>query len=195
MSRYTDGVMTTGTSRGRRWTYEDYLGFPDDGNRYELIGGKVYVTPSPTTVHQRILMRLSYRIADFLEERRLGELFPAPCDVLLSKHDVVEPDLLYVAAERSEIVTDPNVKGPPDLVIEILSPTTRRRDLTAKLDLYERYRVREYWIVDPDAGEIQVRRLAGERYGLPEVHSAEGGEGIESPLLPGLKVDPAEIFG
>ena len=132
-------------------TYDDYLLFPDDGLRHEIIGGEHYVTASPVTRHQRILLNLCHLIQTYLDEQPTGELLPGPVDVLLSENDIVVPDLLYVSRERSPIITEKNVPGAPDLVIEILSPSTRSRDKRLKRDLYDRAGVNEYWLVDPTA--------------------------------------------
>ena len=108
-------------------TYEDFLNFPDDGRRHELIDGEHYVTPSPNTRHQRLVARLFDAIYDHLKGRPGGEVFLAPFDVVISNFDVVEPDLLFVAADQSAILTDKHVRGAPALVIEILSPGSRAR--------------------------------------------------------------------
>ena len=135
---------------GVKLTYDDFLLFPDDGQRHELIDGEHYVTPSPITRHQRISGDLYWLIRSFLEEHPIGEVFFAPLDVVLSHFDVVVPDLLYMSTERaSSVLTEAHVRGTPELVIEIGSPGTRQRDETIKRRLYERSGVLEYWIVDP----------------------------------------------
>lgn len=141
--------------RSVRFTYEDFLLFPNDGKRHEIIDGDHFMTPSPDTKHQRVSGNLFNAIANFLKGRKNGEVFTAPFDVMLSDEDIVEPDLLFVSADRSAIITDKNVQGPPDLVVEILSDSTRKTDEIVKRKLYERYGVREYWIVDPEVGDRQ----------------------------------------
>src|SRR5687767_523991 len=121
-----------GTSAARKLTYDDFLHFPDDGRRHELIDGVHYVTPSPATVHQRLLGRLYGALHVYLQDHPVGEAFLSPLDILLSPHDVVEPDLFVVMQEQAAIVTEPNVIGAPAIVVEILSPATRRRDVGIK---------------------------------------------------------------
>src|SRR5215203_6230663 len=126
-----------GTARTPRvkLTYEDFVRFPDDGMRHELIDGEHYVTPSPNIGHQRVVGQLYGLIWTYLRTRPVGELFVAPFDVVFSNVDVVEPDLLYVSQGRASILTQANVKGTPDLVVEVRSPSTGRRDETIKLAL------------------------------------------------------------
>src|SRR5215218_2890448 len=112
----------------RRLTYDDYLLFPEDGQRHEVLDGEHYVTPSPFVQHQRISGRLYKPLSSWVEERQLGEVLYAPVDVVLSLHDVAVPDLVYISNERAGLVTDKNIQGAPDLVIEIISPSTRRMD-------------------------------------------------------------------
>lgn len=177
-------------------TYDDFVHFPDDGLRHELIDGEHYVTPSPATVHQRLVRELLVVFDAHLKSAGTGEVFVAPFDVVLSDHDVVEPDLLVVLAEQSEIVTDKHVRGAPALVVEILSPGTRRRDEGIKSRAYERWGVREYWLVDPKARSIAVRRRDGAGL-LNEAGVVAAGSAVRlsSPLLPQFSLDVAELFG
>src|SRR5215510_3774536 len=150
---------------GVKLTYDDFLLFPDDGLRHELIDGEHYVTPSPIPRHQLIASNLHWLIRSYLEERPIGVVFFAPVDIVLSHFDVVVPDLLYMSNERSrEILTHANVRGTPELVIEVGSPGTSKRDETIKLRLYERAGVLEYWIVDPKRDVIRVHRRAEEAF-------------------------------
>ena len=176
-------------------TYEDFLQFPDDGRRHELIDGEHYVTPSPNTRHQRISGRLYLLIGNWLQEHPVGQLFYAPFDVVFSNIDVVEPDLLYMSNERAaEVLTEEHVRGVPELVIEIASPGTRRRDETLKRRLYERSGVTEYWVVDPDVDVVRAYRLSGEGFGRPVELSAEAGDVLTTALLPGLEIPLARVF-
>jgi len=176
-------------------TYEDFLQFPDDGRRHELIDGEHYVTPSPNTRHQRISGRLYLLIGNWLQEHPVGQLFYAPFDVVFSNIDVVEPDLLYMSNERAaEVLTEKHVRGVPELVIEIASPGTRRRDETLKRRLYERSGVTEYWVVDPDVDVVRAYRLSGEGFGRPVELSAEAGDVLTTALLPGLEIPLARVF-
>lgn len=173
---------------------EDYELFPDDGQRHELIDGEHVVTPAPTTRHQSIVMRLGTALYGFATPRRLAMVLPAPADVILSPHDVVQPDLLLVAVDRLDIVRN-RVEGPPDLAIEILSPSSRRTDEVLKRRAYERWGLAELWIVDPDVERVRVDRLEAERrFGRARELSAEHGEVLETPLLPGFSMTLAELF-
>jgi Uma2 family endonuclease len=177
-------------------TYEDFLLFPEDGKRHELIDGEHYVTPSPNLRHQRISGRLYLLIGNWLEAHPIGRLYYAPLDVLFSNHDIVEPDLLYVSNARAEsaLANGKHVTGAPDLVIEIGSPSTRRRDETIKRRLYERFGVVEYWIVDPDIDTIRVYRATDGRFGRAVELSAEAGDVLTTPLFDGLDVPVARVF-
>ena len=176
-------------------TYEDFLQFPDDGRRHELIDGEHYVTPSRNTRHQRISGRLYLLIGNWLQEHPVGQLFYAPFDVVFSNIDVVEPDLLYMSNERAaEVLTEEHVRGVPELVIEIASPGTRRRDETLKRRLYERSGVTEYWVVDPDVDVVRAYRRSGEGFARPVELSAEAGDVLTTALLPGLEIPLARVF-
>ena len=176
-------------------TYEDFLELPEDGKRHEIIDGEHYVTASPVTRHQLILGNLHFAIKAFLRERDLGEVFLSPLDVLFSDFDIVEPDLIYLSRERWSILTEANLQGAPDLVMEILSPGTRGRDLGIKRKLYERSGVQEYWIVDPEEETIEVLRHAGEiGFERAALLRREAEDTLSTPLLPGLEVRLAEIF-
>ena len=130
--------------RDTRLMYEDFLLFPDDGRRHELIDGEHYVTPSPNTRHQELVGRLHFELALYLRgHREAGRVFLAPFDVIFTRWDVVEPDLLFVAGDQASIITDKNVQGPPALMVEVLSPGTRRTDEQVKRRLFDRGGVRE----------------------------------------------------
>jgi Uma2 family endonuclease len=176
-------------SPGVKLTYDDFVQFPDDGLRHELIDGEHYVTPSPNTKHQAVSMKLTLLIGGWLESRPIGRLFYAPFDVVFSNFDVVEPDLLYLSnARAAEALTPQHVRGVPELVIEIGSPGTRKRDETVKRQLYERAGVSEYWVVDPELDTIRVYRREGDAFaGVVEL-SAEAGDILTTSLLPGLEI-------
>ncbi|MGH9202161.1 MAG: Uma2 family endonuclease [Vicinamibacterales bacterium] len=176
-------------------TYDDFVLFPDDGQRHELIDGEHYVTPSPNTKHQRVSGALHLLIASWLETHPIGEVFYAPYDVVFSYFDVVEPDLVYLSNERAaEVITELHVKGVPELVVEIASKGTRKRDATIKLRLYERMGVTEYWVVDPKADLVRVYRREGNSFARPVELSRERGDTLTTPLLPGLEMPLARIF-
>jgi Uma2 family endonuclease len=200
-----DMIPTSPRKAGPRLklTYDDFLLFPDDGKRHELIDGEHYVTPSPSLRHQAISGRLYLLIGNWLPDHPYGRIFYAPLDVLFSRFDVVEPDLLYVSNERApELLSGQHVTGAPDLVIEIASPSTRSRDETIKRRLYERSDVTEYWVVDPEIDVIRVyRRSAGPstplrpgRFDRPVELSAESKDVLTTSLLPGLEIPLAHVF-
>jgi len=141
--------------------WEDVLRMPDDGNRYEFIGGRLYMTPAPVVRHQRVSKRLEMALTRILEHSGHGEVFRAPLLVEFpGTGDRVQPDILFVSKERRAIIGEKAVLGAPDLVVEILSPSTAHRDRGIKLDLYARRGVREYWIVDPEEDVVDVWRFA-----------------------------------
>lgn len=176
-------------------TYEDYLEFPDDGNRHELIEGDHVATPAPNIRHQRLVGRLFTRLIRFVEERSLGEVFMAPTDVVLSEHEVVQPDVLFVAREHLDRIGEAHLDGPPDLIVEVVSETTRRRDEVLKRHLYERRGVAEYWLVDPVVETVKVfRRTPDGRYERHAELTLEAGDALSSPLLPDLEIPLRQLF-
>ena len=176
-------------------TYEDYQLFPDDGRRHELIGGEHYVSPAPNEKHQIVVTNLNVDCGRFVREERLGRFFVAPYDVVLSDEDVVQPDLVFVSNERASIRRESGAFGAPDLVIEILSDSTRKTDEVTKRKLYEWVGVREYWVVDPLLETVKVLRLraTGAFERVAEL-SVEAGDRLEMPLLPGLVLPLDRIF-
>lgn len=188
--------MPTAARSDVRLTYDDFLLFPEDGKRHELIDGVHYVTASPALGHQELVGRLYLAIGNFLVDRRyLGRVFLSPADVVLSYHDVVVPDLLFVAGDQQDILTEANVQGPPALVVEILSPSTRRRDEGIKRKLFEEKGIREYWIVDPKGLRVTVfrRNDAGQ---FPRLLELGNGQALllETPLLPGFALSIDDLF-
>jgi Uma2 family endonuclease len=179
-------------------TYDDLRRLPDDHMRHELIDGEHYVTPAPTPRHQRVLGRVHLYIGTYLEEQPLGSVFFAPFDVVFDPINCVEPDLLYVSRVREQRqMTEDNLEGAPDLVVEVLSPSTRRVDEGAKLRLYERFGVPEYWVFDPDSEKIRVYRFKDGRLQLFAELSRHQGTSVQilsTPLLPGLEIPLDKIF-
>lgn len=180
--------------RPARLTYDDFVLFPEDGLRHEILDGEHYVSAAPYLRHQTVLGELYAALHAFLKVNRSGRLFVAPADVLLSRHDIVEPDLVYVSNERLDILTEKNIQGAPDLVVEVLSGSTKKVDQGIKLERYERFGVQEYWLVDPDRNTITVYRSDGERFQRTDVLSAEAKDVLRTPLLPGLELQLAEVF-
>jgi Uma2 family endonuclease len=176
---------------GTKFTHADLLAMPNDGKRREIIDGELFVTPSPQFSHQAISRRICAAFLKYLEAHPIGEIAYAPLDVILSDFDVLEPDLLFVLNEHRPILQD-WVRGAPDLVIEILSPTTAKNDRGPKLKAYARYGVTEYWIVDPDGRSVEIYRLTQEGYAL--TRTWHDNEVLTSSLLPGLTLPVGPIF-
>lgn len=173
-------------------TYEDHVQFPDDDLRHEIIEGEHYVTPAPSTRHQRILLKLSHLIQSYLDTHPFGEIFFAPFDVLLSEFNVFEPDLVYISKQRAHQLNEKNLQGAPDLAVEILSHSTKHRDQRLKRNVYERTGVQEYWLVDPDADVIEVLIRAGDEFAGPRRFSR--GETLTTRLLPGFELPLDKIL-
>jgi len=190
------GIDPANPSASRvKLTYDDFMLFPDDGRRHELIDGEHYVTPSPNIGHQEMLGRLHLLIGNWLVAHPIGRVYFAPLDVVFSSFDVVEPDLLYMSNERAaEIITPMHVHGVPELVVEIGSKGTRRRDETIKRRLYERSGVSEYWFVDPEVDVVRVYRREGGQFSRAIELSREAGDVLTTSLLPGLDLELSRIF-
>lgn len=178
MSIYADSRL--------KLSYEDYVGFPDDGRRHEIIDGDHYVSPAPYTYHQTLSRRIQFQLYSQIEEKGLGLVFNAPTDLQLSQVDIVQPDLIIVFEAHRNIVTPTKIKGVPDLVVEILSKSTSERDRGIKLELYQRSRVPEYWVVAPDEHTLEQHVLEGETYRSTGLHttavSVRGIDGVQVDL-------------
>jgi Uma2 family endonuclease len=183
-------VTKHATGRGN-FTYEDLRHTPDDGQRYEVLEGDLIVSPSPKVKHQEIVLRV-IRLLDQADRAECGRLLLAPMDVALSPRDVVEPDLLFIAKDRLGIVTEDNVQGAPDLVVEVISEGSRKRDAITKRDLYARYGVRFYWLVDPEEETVRVFELQDGAYGEPTTLRA--GQQLTCPLFPGITAGVGRLF-
>jgi Uma2 family endonuclease len=171
-------------------TYEDYKNTPED-ERYELLDGELVMSEAPRIVHQSVDMELGTLMNLFVKENDLGRVFSAPTDVVLSDTIVVQPDLLFVSKQRAHIITEQNIQGAPDLVVEILSPSTANRDWTIKRGFYARYGVKELWIVDPDAKIVWVMLLRDGDFRNMRVYGE--GQSVTSTTLEGFTVDMDEI--
>lgn len=183
-------------STGKRWTYAEFARLPTSGStRYEIIDDELVVTPAPGRRHQRISMDLATALNTFVRDHDLGEVYHAPFDVLFAEGDYMEPDLVFVRKERLGVLSDRGVEGPPDLIVEIVSPSTAGRDRGVKLDRYRHFGVAEYWIVDAEARAVEVWDL-GAGAGEPVVHgmgerlgwSPEGADVT-------LEIDVGELLG
>lgn len=173
-------------------TIKEYMSLPE-GARYQLLDWEMILAPSPTQRHQNISAFLYRALFQFTSENQLGQIWFAPLDVVLSEYDVAQPGLLFVSNARSDIVTDANIQGAPDLVVEIISPGTAQYDRGYKQLLYGRYGILEYWLVDPDVETVEVLVPGGE--GLSPAAVYRRGDTLESSLLQGLTIVIEDIFG
>jgi Uma2 family endonuclease len=174
----------------RKLDYSYILGTPNDGKRYELVDGELFVSPAPSKIHQRISRRLQRQLEDYFHDRRLGEVFNAPLDVVLTPHDVFEPDLLVVGDPA--LTTTRNVEKPPLLVVEILSPSTCKVDRGVKFRRYAELGIRHCWIVDPDIQRVECFRLNAGAYQL--VIEGEGDAKLTHPDWDSLVIDLAALW-
>ena len=173
------------------YTWDLLMELHEEDPRHQIIGGELIVTAAPNVRHQRVAQRLAVILSTY-EKEHGGVGLGLPVNLYLSEHDVVEPDCVYLRPENMGKLEENRIVGPPDLLVEISSPTTRRLDLKRKKELYERHGVPEYWFVDLDAENVQVYRLTEGRYGFTRI--ASRGETLGSPLLPGLSVPIDELF-
>ncbi|PKB73059.1 MAG: hypothetical protein BZY75_03835 [SAR202 cluster bacterium Io17-Chloro-G7] len=174
-----------------KFTLKDYMSLPGD-KWFQLLDGEMILAPSPNSRHQTIAAQLFMVLNHFVRLRNIGRLWFAPLDVILSDHDVAQPDILFVSNERSGIITDANIQGAPDLVVEILSPGTVEYDRGYKRALYGRHGVMEYWIVDPEAETVGVLTLGDQ--GLSLAATYRRGEMVGSPLLQGISLGVDQVF-
>ena len=173
----------------QKYTYRDYLAW-DDGERWEIIGGEAYnMTPAPTVRHQEIVVRFSRMMGNQLQGKRCA-LFVAPTDVVFSEENVVQPDIFVVCSKKK--IQKTHIQGAPDLIIEVLSPATSLKDRREKKELYEKFGVKEYIIVDPDEKDVERHLLQKNRFGMPEIFGPK--DKLIFRSLKGLKLSLAEIF-
>ena len=178
-----------------KYTYEDLQAFPEgDGKRYEIIDGDLLVTPAPLSEHQLVLGNLYWWLRSYLEKNPMGRALFAPTDVVLSEFNVVEPDLLFLSNARRDRLTRKNIQGAPDLVVEVLSESTRRTDEVRKRKLYGSADVLEYWIVDPELETVKVYRKGRDRFERAAELSCEAGDALTTPLLPGFQAPLVKLF-
>jgi Uma2 family endonuclease len=175
-----------------RFNYTDYLTLPED-KRCEILDGDFCVVPAPNTKHQRISLNLEVALFLHVKSKNLGKVFHAPCDVILSQEDIVQPDILFIRKERQGIIGEFNIQGAPDLIIEILCQDTREKDIKAKRKIYARFGVQEYWMVDPDAESVEV--LVWSELGFISVRSYGRWNRLSSALLPDLRLPLSTLFG
>lgn len=184
-------MTTVQIEKKKRYTYEDYERLPE-GSPYQLIGGELIMTPAPIPYHQKILGNIFFEMKKFVEKNNLGEVYPPPTDVYFSETDTYQPDILFISKNRLNIIGEKKIEGPPDLIIEILSPETAYYDLRVKKDTYEKSGVKEYWIVDPIKKSIEIYENREKKFEL--IASIEGKGKIESRLIKGFSVEIEVLF-
>lgn len=170
-------------------TYEDYVCYPDDGRRHEIIDGVHYVNPAPSTYHQTVSRRIQFQLYSQIELQKRGVVYNAPVDLHLTDHDIVQPDLVVVLDEAMQIITPTKIKGVPQLVVEIISPSTDRNDRVLKKNLFEQAGVPEYWIADPLEHTLEQWVLEGERY-----VEREHGDEVPLTILNNVAVNLKEVW-
>lgn len=179
--------------KDRTWTYDDYAALPDDGNRYEVIEGELVMAPAPRVSHQQCLMNLILVVGPHVKSHGLGEVLAAPCDVVLDQRNVLQPDLIFISNARAEVVTEKNLQGAPDLAVEILSPSSLRRDRVQKMRIYARHAVPHLWLLDAQARTLEEFVLDGSTYRLTS--TGQDDDVFHPALFPGLDIPLKEVWG
>ncbi|MCI0694968.1 Uma2 family endonuclease [candidate division KSB1 bacterium] len=174
------------------FTYEDYLNLPDNGKRYEIINGELYMVPAPSTDHQSTVGNFFGTIWHFLRQNPIGKVYSAPTDVIFSEINVLQPDVVFLSKQKMDILTSENIQGAPDLVIEVLSPGTEKRDRTVKLKTYSKFGVLEYWMASEEKKTVEVWRRKGKKLVFHVL--LDRTQTLITPLLPGLEIHLQEIF-
>jgi Uma2 family endonuclease len=185
-------AFTMSTPQKVLFTVEDYTSLPETGPRYQLVEGDLIVAPAPNRYHQQISGNLEFLLRAYLKEHPIGKIYDAPFDVYLDDVNVFQPDILFVSKERHGILTDRGAEGAPDLVVEILSPSSARLDLDRKKKVYARHGVTEFWAISPETRQVQIYRLQEQVERPVAIH--ERIDTFESVLFPGLKIDAGEVF-
>jgi len=179
-------------AKKKTYTYQDWLELPEDSYGHEIINGELVMSPSPQTVHQDVSRNLFFELLKYNEIKQAGIFYNAPFDVVLDDTHIVQPDLLYISNGRKALITEKNIQGAPDLIVEIISPATAYRDMFDKKELYEKFGVCEYWIIDPLRRWMENYRLKDGRF-FPAQKLEKNGQ-IESGVLPALKLRLEKLF-
>lgn len=184
-------IITARPPQQGDWTYEDYARLPDNGMRYEVIAGELFMSPAPRPVHQEMILNLASEMHFFLKKAKKGKVFVSPIDVVVGDLATpVQPDIVFVRQERLAIVGD-RIEGAPDLVVEVISPGSRIQDRRRKFILYAQVGVPEYWLADPDECLVEVYVLRGQAYAL--LGQFVGEDVIQSEVLPDLQIPIGQI--
>lgn len=176
----------------KRYTYQDYLELPDDGNRYEIIEGELIKLTTPYIIHQTVSGNIIFELVKFIKQKKIGTIYFAPLDVVLNEINVVQPDILFISKENLQIITVKNIKGVPDLIVEIISPSTEYYDLFVKKGTYEKSGVKEYWLVDPQEQRVEIFLNVNQNFKLNQRLDREGV--LKSKVLNGFEIDMETVF-
>jgi Uma2 family endonuclease len=187
---FLEGYHQVMATTVRKLTTADYEKIPADGFRHEIIDGEEFITPAPNLDHQRVVVKVTTLLENHVAGKKLGRVFVSPTDVVLSRHDIVEPDVVFVSEQRFGILTEKNIQGAPDLVIEVFSPSTQAEDRGKKLTLYQGSGIVEYWIVDPSSKTVEIREFGTTR----RTRVYKEGQSFESAVLAGLTVHLSDVF-
>ncbi len=174
------------------WTYNDYAALPNEGKRYEIVNGVLYMSPSPGWTHQEIVFEIASYLRNHLRKSGSGGVFIAPLDVELAPKDVFQPDVVVLLKANRDKLKDGHIVGAPDLVVEVVSPGSETHDRYRKLAAYARARIPEYWIVDPDSRTVEVLTCEGGEYQSQGVY--RGKAQLPSQIVPGLAVQVEQLF-
>jgi Uma2 family endonuclease len=180
----------------KNFTYDDYLKINDD-KRYEIIEGELIMNPAPSSKHQIIINNLGYFITDFVKKNNLGQVIYSPYDVILDSNVVVQPDILYISKENIKNIKKRGLFGSPDLVVEIVSPSSLKRDTEDKRNIYKKYGIKEYWIIFPNEEIIEVLELEEGTYKVFDYSSTEDTDNeqkVKSKVFAGLEIKLKDIF-
>ncbi len=181
------------TIKEKVWSYEDYLKLTDD-KRYEVMEGELVMAPAPIPYHQEVSRNLEFLMWDFVKRKRLGVVFDAPIDVVLDEHNVLQPDIVFVSKDRLDIIKDKAIHGAPNLVVEVVSPSTLGRDTVRKKAIYEKFGVKEFWIVYPEMKCVEVLVLEKGEYTLYDEGCLESRTEVKSKVIKGFKAKLEEVF-
>jgi len=179
-------------TQSKVFTYQDYLELPEDSYQYQVINGELVMTPAPYTIHQQVSINIVDKLIQFLKSNPIGRILYAPVDVVINETNVFQPDILFISTENSKIITQKNVTGPPDLVIEILSPSTGYYDLTEKKDVYAEFGVKEYWIVDPKKQSVEIYTNETKKFKSEQRLETSGI--LKSRVLDGFEISLQKMF-
>lgn len=184
--------MSTPTTKARLTTYDHYRHLPDDGKQYQIIGGELFMTPAPTPYHQEVSLNIATSLRNFVQLHRIGKVYTALIDVILSVTDVVQPDIVFIARERLNIITKKNIVEAPDLIVEILSEHTESIDRKKKFTLYEKHGLKEYWLADPSEKTIEQFVLKENSFQLHA--SINGNQNLSSVVLDKFTLAADDVF-